>query len=112
MGKDWSFTRRRTIQLGLGVTGLGLLPHALDTFISAQAQQTSAKYTSKKYHEVNGLKMAYVEVGAGDPIVFLHGNPTSSYLWRKILAYAEPFGRCIAPDLIGICSHCVVDGCR
>ena len=67
MGKDWSVTRRRTIQLGLGVTGSGLFQHALGKFMSAQAQQTSAKYTSKKYHEVNGLKMAYVEVGAGDP---------------------------------------------
>ena len=42
------------------------------------------------------------EVGAGDPIVFLHGNPTSSYLWRNVLPATEPYGRCIAPDLIGM----------
>jgi haloalkane dehalogenase len=47
-------------------------------------------------------RMAYREVGSGDPIVFLHGNPTSSYLWRNIIPYAERFGRCIAPDLIGM----------
>ena len=46
--------------------------------------------------------MAYVEVGSGDPILFLHGNPTSSYLWRNIIPHAETLGRCIAPDLIGM----------
>jgi haloalkane dehalogenase len=46
--------------------------------------------------------MAYVEVGNGDPIVLLHGNPTSSYLWRNVLPHLQPRGRCIAPDLIGM----------
>src|SRR5262245_12816415 len=46
--------------------------------------------------------MAYVEVGVGDPIVFLHGNPTSSYLWRNVIAELEAQGRCLAPDLIGM----------
>ena len=52
--------------------------------------------------EVHGLNMAYVERGAGDPIVFVHGNPTSSYLWRNVLPHAESKGRCIALDLIGM----------
>ena len=56
----------------------------------------------KKYQEVLGQEMAYVEVGSGDPIVFLHGNPTSSYLWRNVIPYLEGLGRCIAPDLIGM----------
>jgi haloalkane dehalogenase len=47
-------------------------------------------------------EMAYVDAGAGDPIVFLHGNPTSSYLWRNIIPHVEDFGRCLAPDLIGM----------
>ena len=61
-------------------------------------------WTEKKFADVNGHRMAYVESGKldGDPIVFLHGNPTSSYLWRNIIPYAESFGRCIAPDLIGM----------
>ena len=46
--------------------------------------------------------MAHVEAGEGDPIVLLHGNPTSSYLWRNVLPYLQPRGRCIAPDLIGM----------
>src|SRR5258708_7323198 len=56
----------------------------------------------KKRQKVLGHEMAYVEVGSGDPIVFLHGNPTSSYLWRNILPYAQQFGRCLVPDLIGM----------
>lgn len=56
----------------------------------------------KRHAEVNGLEMAYVEVGEGDPIVLLHGNPTSSYLWRNVIPALEGIGRCIAPDLIGM----------
>jgi haloalkane dehalogenase len=56
----------------------------------------------KSRRQVLGSEMAYVEVGEGDPIVFLHGNPTSSYLWRNVIPYLQPLGRCIAPDLIGM----------
>jgi haloalkane dehalogenase len=56
----------------------------------------------KKRQRVFGSEMAYVEVGRGDPIVLLHGNPTSSYLWRNVLPHLQPLGRCIAPDLIGM----------
>lgn len=56
----------------------------------------------KKHVTVNGLRMAYVETGAGAPILFLHGNPTSSYLWRNIMPHVADRGRCIAPDLIGM----------
>ena len=47
-------------------------------------------------------EMAYVDVGAGDPVVFLHGNPTSSYLWRNVIPHVESVGRCLAPDLVGM----------
>ncbi len=50
---------------------------------------------------VNGKRIAYLEAGAGDPIVLLHGNPTSSFLWRNIIPELEGCGRVIAPDLIG-----------
>ena len=56
----------------------------------------------KKRRAVLGLEMAYVDEGQGDPIVFLHGNPTSSYIWRNILPYVQGMGRIIAPDLIGM----------
>jgi len=47
-------------------------------------------------------EMAYVDTGQGDPVVFLHGNPTSSYLWRNVIPHVEPEGRCLAPDLVGM----------
>ena len=57
---------------------------------------------AKQYAEVLGHRMAYVELGEGNPIVFLHGNPTSSYLWRNVIPHLSDLGRCIAPDLIGM----------
>tara|TARA_B110000116_G_scaffold68924_1_gene59460 strand:+ start:432 stop:1307 length:876 start_codon:yes stop_codon:yes gene_type:complete len=56
----------------------------------------------KKFITVNNKKMAYIEMGHGDPIVFQHGNPTSSYLWRNIMPHLSKQGRCIAIDLIGM----------
>ena len=56
----------------------------------------------KQRRRVLGREMAYVEIGQGDPIVLLHGNPTSSYLWRNVLPHLQSLGRCIAPDLIGM----------
>ncbi|NCF65540.1 MAG: haloalkane dehalogenase [Chloroflexi bacterium] len=47
-------------------------------------------------------QMAYIDNGQGDPIVFLHGNPTSSYLWRNVIPHLQEHGRCLAPDLIGM----------
>jgi haloalkane dehalogenase len=56
----------------------------------------------KGHIEVLGSRMAYVDVGEGRPIVLLHGNPTSSFLWRHVIAALDGHGRCIAPDLIGM----------
>lgn len=58
--------------------------------------------TAKKTATIRGKTMAWFETGTGDPIVFLHGNPTSSYLWRNVMPHLENLGRCIAPDLIGM----------
>jgi pimeloyl-ACP methyl ester carboxylesterase len=58
--------------------------------------------SQKQRRRVLGSEMAYVEVGEGDPIVLLHGNPTSSYLWRNVVPHLRPLGRCLAPDLIGM----------
>jgi haloalkane dehalogenase len=52
--------------------------------------------------DVLGSGMAYVDVGRGDPVVFLHGNPASSYLWRNVIPHVADLGRCVAPDLIGM----------
>jgi haloalkane dehalogenase len=56
----------------------------------------------KRFIDVDGKKIAYVEIGEGSPIVFQHGNPTSSYLWRNIMPHLADQGRCIAIDLIGM----------
>ena len=57
----------------------------------------------KNHVTVAGKRMAYVELGEGEPVfLFLHGNPTSSYLWRNVMPEAAGLGRCIAPDLIGM----------
>ena len=57
--------------------------------------------TTQQFANVNGKRIAYLEAGSGDPIVLLHGNPTSSFLWRNIIPELEGRGRVIAPDLIG-----------
>src|SRR5919106_286292 len=66
-------------------------------------QNISAEFPFKSnYVEVLGSKMHYIDEGEGDPIFFIHGNPTSSYLWRNIIPFVEPHGRVIAVDLIGM----------
>lgn len=64
--------------------------------------EISAAELPKKTVNIAGRHMAYSEMGEGDPIVFLHGNPTSSYLWRNVMPHLADQGRCIAPDLIGM----------
>ncbi len=69
----------------------------------ATGKPISAEYPfESKYVEVFGSRVHYVEEGKGDPILFLHGNPTWSYLWRNIIPYASKVGRAIAMDLIGM----------
>ena len=55
-----------------------------------------------KFAEVHGSKMHYIDVGEGKDVLFLHGNPTSSYLWRNVIPHVQPLGRCVALDLIGM----------
>lgn len=62
----------------------------------------TAPYGSLQYRDVHGRRMAYLDEGEGDAIVFQHGNPTSSYLWRNVLPHVEGLGRLIACDLIGM----------
>src|SRR3984893_11844904 len=71
--------------------------------MSDEKTQISAidPYPRKKL-ELLGTSRSYADTGSGDPVVFLHGNPTSSYLWRNIIPHVAPLARCIAPDLIGM----------
>ena len=67
------------------------------------SEEISAAFPfESKFVEVRGSNMHYVEQGEGDPVLFLHGNPTSSYLWRNVIPHVSGHARCIAPDLIGM----------
>lgn len=68
----------------------------------AKWQISTEDASYRKRVSILDTNMAYVDVGEGDPIIFLHGNPTPSYLWRNIIPYALPFGRCLAPDFVGM----------
>lgn len=67
------------------------------------AEKISAEFPyESRFLEIDGANIHYIEKGAGDPILFIHGNPTSSYLWRNIIPHLTSVGRCIAMDLIGM----------
>ena len=57
---------------------------------------------ASRFADVKGSRMHYIDEGEGDPIVLLHGNPTSSYLWRNVIKDVAPVARCLAPDLVGM----------
>jgi haloalkane dehalogenase len=63
---------------------------------------SSLPFAEKKFIEIKGRRMAYIDEGEGAPIVFQHGNPTSSYLWRNVMPACRGLGRLIACDLIGM----------
>jgi haloalkane dehalogenase len=70
--------------------------------IMSQTPIGAADPYSRRRARVLDTEMAYVDSGRGDPVVFLHGNPTSSYLWRNVIPHVEPESRCLAPDLVGM----------
>ena len=63
---------------------------------------SSKPFASKRFLEIKGKRMACIDEGEGAAIVFQHGNPTSSYLWRNVMPELAGLGRCLAPDLIGM----------
>jgi haloalkane dehalogenase len=63
---------------------------------------SAADLYKRKRTAVLDIEMAYIDTGAGNPIVFLHGNPTCSYLWRNVIPHVAESGRCLAPDLAGM----------
>jgi haloalkane dehalogenase len=74
----------------------------METKIKPQEIFSEKAFAEKKFIEIKGRRMAYIDEGEGDPIVFQHGNPTSSYIWRNIMPYCRGLGRLIACDLIGM----------
>jgi haloalkane dehalogenase len=96
MDRNDALLGRRQLLGGAAVLGFAAAMFAPQDTIAAPVK------AAKKKVSVRGLDMAYYEVGQGRPIVFLHGNPTSSYQWRKIIPYVESLGHCVAPDMIGM----------
>lgn len=105
-------SRRTVLATGAGLSGLagsrllfgGITPaHAGSISTEPYGLPISSDFPfQKKSVTVNGSKIAYVDEGAGQPVLFLHGNPTSSYLWRNIIPYVTGGYRAVAPDLIGM----------
>lgn len=97
-GDGAGISRRRLLATGVAAAAVALTGHGC-----AKPRLPVSEWSKRKKHaDVDGIRMAYYEVGHGDPIVFLHGNPTSSYLWRKVIPHVQHLGRCIAPDLVGM----------
>ena len=93
----------RSLSLLIPLVLVSLSLPALAQEVAAPGKPISAEFPfESNFVEVRGSKIHYVDVGEGDPVLFLHGNPTSSYLWRNIIPYIQPHARCIAPDLIGM----------
>jgi haloalkane dehalogenase len=95
-------TSRRQFFAAAGAAGMaGLAPAANARTVEPAGDFSGDWRARKKFAQVLDRRMAYYEVGKGRPILFLHGNPTSSYLWRNIIPHVAHLGRCVAPDLIG-----------
>ena len=102
---------RRALLKGAAAVAASGAALALTSAREAAAQESppkpqppaiSAAYPfESKFATVLGSEMHYIEMGQGDPILFLHGNPTSSYLWRNVIPHVAPMGRAIAVDNIG-----------
>jgi haloalkane dehalogenase len=73
----------------------------MNTAITNNAISASDPHPRRRA-QILDTEISYVDVGQGDPIVFLHGNPTSSYLWRNVIPHVADLGRCLAPDLVGM----------
>jgi haloalkane dehalogenase len=96
-------SRRDVNKLLVGLPAFAVGSRLSNSLTPAHEAEISAldPYPRKRI-AVRDSEISYVDTGRGDPIIFLHGNPTSSYLWRNIIPYVSKYGRCLAPDLIGM----------
>ena len=111
LGSLWWRAGRVKFELpGMGVYSRKAAPLATRIHKTMEEVMISATEPTKQMISVKGKSMAYVEMGEGDPIIFQHGNPTSSYLWRNVMPHLADQGRCIAIDLIGMGDSDKLDG--
>ena len=87
---------------GLSSMGLGYADMALGEPIASTVEPEGPDRLPRRRVKVLDTEISYVDIGSGDPVVFLHGNPTWSYQWRNIIPYLSSHRRCLAPDLVGM----------
>ena len=98
-GSGWGFTRRALGGVMLG--GLASVGAASSEAVTPTAEPEAPDHLPRRRIKVLDTEISYVDSGSGDPVVFLHGNPTWSYQWRNIIPYVSPHARCLAPDFSG-----------
>ncbi len=99
-GNGWRPTRRALGGVLLG--GLASMGPASSEAVEWTAEPEGPDHLPRRRIKVLDTEISYVDVGSGDPVVFLHGNPTWSYQWRNIIPYVSPYARCLAPDFVGM----------
>jgi haloalkane dehalogenase len=95
------FSRRTATKLLVSVTATSLVPW-MSRGVSSAPDISAADPHPRRRLPVLDSEISYVDTGEGDPIVFLHGNGQYSYVWRNIIPYLTAYGRCLAPDLVGM----------
>jgi haloalkane dehalogenase len=87
---------------GLAAAGLGGIGITRAQPVATTAEPEGPDHLPRRRVKVLDSEISYIDVGNGDPVVFLHGNPTWSYQWRNIIPHVSPHRRCLAPDLVGM----------
>ena len=105
LGRGGQFTRRTlggVLLGGLSFVGSGLAEIAGSEPLMSTAEPDGPDHLPRRRVKVLDTEISYVDTGSGEPLVFLHGNPTWSYQWRNIIPYISPHARCLAPDFVGM----------
>jgi haloalkane dehalogenase len=105
LGRGGQFTRRTlggVLLGGLSFVGSGLAEIAGSEPLMSTGEPDGPDHLPRRRVKVLDTEISYVDTGSGEPLVFLHGNPTWSYQWRNIIPYISPHARCLAPDFVGM----------
>jgi haloalkane dehalogenase len=104
-GEQVQWTRRAfggLVLAGLSSAGAGVMNAARGETVTTTVEPDGPDHLPRRRVKVLDTEISYVDIGKGEPVVFLHGNPTWSYQWRNIIHYISPIRRCLAPDLMGM----------
>src|SRR5260370_6284953 len=108
-GEEVQWTRRAfggLVLAALSSAGAGVMNVARGDTVITTVEADGPDHLPRRRVKVLDTEISYVDVGEGEPVVFLHGNPTWSYQWRNIIPYISPIRRCLAPDLVGMGWSC------